>query len=137
MSSRIVSSAVLSMRTCVCAVTTFEPSSLSKRRGPISAPSKPIIASTTRSSTRVNPCWDRPSSDSARLGSQRNIVDARNCGEQGDYDPPDQETDGAYCDRFMQRHQQFDPVASLLLGQSRSGPQHVGKATRPFPDPDQ
>src|SRR3954454_24098521 len=107
----MVSSDVFSMRTCVCAVTTFDPSSLSNNRGPISAPSRPIIASTTRSSSKVKPP-SRPNRmhvlrcAAARLAgsvSKPDIVDARNRSEQRDYDDADDGADDEDGDRFEKR----------------------------------
>src|SRR5437868_14676062 len=118
MSSRIVSSEVFSIRTCVWAVVTLEPSSLSKSRGPTSAPSSPIMARTTNSSRRVKPVSRRPPrlrGPGRKRASKTDIVDARNGGKQRDHDRTDHDADHQNSGRFKQRHHTFNPVAPLLL----------------------
>src|SRR5205823_1346146 len=139
-SSRIVSSEVFSIRTCVWAVVTLEPSSLSNSRGPTSAPSSPIMARTTSSSRRVKPvsrCPPRLRGSGRRRASKTDIVDARNGGKQRDHDRTDHDADHQNSGRFKQRHHPFNPVAPLLLGESRGRSQHFREPSGPLPDPNE
>src|SRR5438477_667246 len=137
MSSRIVSSEVFSIRTCVWAVVTLEPSSRSKSRGPTSAPSSPIMARTTNSSRRVKPAsLRRPRLRGLwrRQASKTDIVDARDGGKQRDHDRADHDADNQNSGGFKQGHHPFDPVAPLLLGKNRGRSQHFRETSGPFPD---
>src|SRR5438477_11909721 len=140
MSSRIVSSEVFSIRTCVWAVVTLEPSSRSKSRGPTSAPSSPIMARTTNSARRVNPAsLRRPRLRGLwrRQASKTDIVDARDGGKQRDHDRANHDADNQNSGGFKQGHHPFDPVAPLLLGESRRRFQHFRETSGPLPDPNE
>ena len=137
-----MSRAVLSIRTCVCAVTTFEPSSRSNKLGPISAPSSPIMARTTRSLKKGETVW-HPSAkyDGGYVGfvkrgrrpdSQLDIIDARDRGEQRDHDHPDHAPMTRIETGSSKAISRLMTISTLLLGQRRSGFEHFGEPAGAF-----